>query len=145
MFNKVQILGTMTKDIELRDTQSGVVIGSFSIAVNDKYKSKSGEYIEKAHFFDVVAFSKTAENIANFFKKGSRMLIAGQLQQETWQNKDGQNRSKVVIKLESFEFIDRKSDNSQQTQTNKPPQYNAPQPQESSVPEIDIDSDEIPF
>ena len=61
MFNKVQILGTITKDIELRYTQGGVAIGSFSIAVNDKYKSQSGEYIEKTHFFDVVAFSKTAE------------------------------------------------------------------------------------
>jgi len=117
MFNKVSILGTMTRDVEIRNTPSGAVIGNFGIALNEKRKDKTGNYVEKAHFFDVVTFGSTAENISKFFRKGSRILIDGSLDFQQWQDKaTGEKKSKVGIKLNSFEFIDRKSDNQGQNQ-----------------------------
>ncbi len=111
MFNNVLIMGTMTDAIELRYTQSGKAIGNFNIAVNEVYKDQRGNKVEKAHFFNVSAFDKRAETINNFFGKGSRILINGSLVQEKWQDKnDGSNKSKVSIKLDSFEFIDKKDE-----------------------------------
>jgi len=149
--NKLQLLATITKDIELKYAQSGTCIASFSVAYNSKYKDQSGQYIEKASFFDVTAFGKTAENLQKFFHRGSRILIDGELDYQSWE-KDGQKRSKIGIKLHSFDFIDRKSDTQHQ---------DAPQPSQNAhahagtanqqaesgtpIPEIDIDTDQIPF
>jgi len=143
--NKLQLLATITKDIELKYAQSGTCIASFSVVYNSKYKDQSGQYVEKASFFDVTAFGKTAENLQKFFHKGSRILIDGELDYQSWE-KDGQKRSKVGIKLHSFDFIDRKADAPQQP--NQPQSgYQAPpqQAQASNIPEIDINEDEIPF
>jgi len=153
--NKVQILGTMTKDCELRYTQGGTAIGNFGIAWNEKIKDQAtGQYNDKAHFFDVTAWGKTAENINKFFKKGSRILLDGQLEFSQWE-KDGQKRSKVGVKVREFHFIDRKSDNQAQAPRQPQSNYSAPQQPQGSqnqqahsstpIPEIKIDSDEIPF
>jgi len=147
--NKIQILGTMVRDCELKYTNSGVCIGSFSIAHNSKYKDATGNYVEKVSFFDVTTFSKTAENISKFFHKGSRILIDGELDYQSWE-KDGQKRSKVGIKVNSFDFIDRKQDTPQQN--NQPQTYQPPpsqpaptQDQQGAIPSIDINEEEIPF
>lgn len=107
--NKVQILGTITRDINLTYTQSGSAIANFGIAYNDKWKGQDGQMQEKAHFFDVSVFGKQAEIISQFFNKGSRILIDGSLDFQSWE-KDGQKQSKVGIKMNGFSFIDRKSD-----------------------------------
>ncbi len=118
--NSIQILGTITRDIELRYTQSGTAIASFSIAYNEKRKQQDGSYNDIAHFFDVTAFGKSAENINGYFHKGSRILIQGSLDYQNWTDQQGQKRSKVGIKLERFDFIDRKADaQSNNTQTNQ--------------------------
>ena len=134
--NNIQILGNMTRDCELKYAQSGTAIGSFGIAVNKKIKNQSGGYDDKAMFFDVTAFGKTAENINKYFGKGSRILISGELEFQQWE-KDGQKRSKVGIVCQQFDFIDKKSDPQQEPQPMRQP---AP-----SVPVIDIDSGSIPF
>ena len=138
--NNIQILGNMVRDCELKYAQSGTAIGSFGIAVNKKIKNQSGGYDDKAMFFDVTAFGKTAENINKFFGKGSRILISGELDFQQWE-KDGQKRSKVGIVCHQFDFIDRKD------QSQAPPNdYSQPSPQPTSnIPEIDINEDEIPF
>ncbi len=137
----------MVRDCELKYAQSGIAIGSFGIAVNKKIKNQSGGYDDKAMFFDVTAFGKTAENINKFFGKGSRILISGELDFQQWE-KDGQKRSKVGIVCHQFDFIDKK-DQSQAPSNDYPPnaQYapkTAPQPT-SNIPEIDLDSSDIPF
>ena len=137
--NNIQILGNMVRDCELKYAQSGTAIGSFGIAVNKKIKNQSGGYDDKAMFFDVTAFGKTAENINKFFGKGSRILISGELDFQSWE-KDGQKRSKVGIICHQFDFIDRKDS----TQSNDSYRQPAPQPT-SNVPEIDIDEESIPF
>lgn len=123
--NNVQILGTITRDIELRYTQTGSAIANFGIAYNDKWKDAQGQMQEKAHFFDVSVFGKQAETINQYFTKGSRILIDGSLDFQSWE-KDGNKHSKVSIKMNSFSFIDRKSNN----QVNQQQQYNTQQPQQ---------------
>jgi len=135
--NTVVIMGNMTRDVELKYSQSGTAIGSFGIAVNEKKKDQSGNYIDVPMFFDVTAFGKTAENIQKFFGKGSRILLNGSLDFQQWE-KDGQKRSKVGIKAFSFDFIDRKSDAAPQ------PSPQAQQPAQQ-VPVIDVDEASIPF
>ena len=131
--NKVQILGTITRDVEIKFTQTGTAIGSFGIAYNEKRGDK-----EVSMFFDVTAFGKTAENIQKYFSKGSRILIDGSLDFQQWE-KDGQKRSKVGIKVNGFDFIDRKSELSRDIS-----QSTQPTPQSSQVPEIDV-NEELPF
>lgn len=131
--NSVNILGTLVRDVELKYSQSGTAIGNFSIAVKDGYNK------DKTHFFDVVAFGKQAETINTYFNKGSRILINGELNQETWE-KDGQKKSKVTIKLNGFTFVDKKSESNNQPQQ----QYNRNDHVEE-VPTIEINEDEIPF
>lgn len=143
--NKVQILGTMTKDCELKYANSGTAIGSFGIAYNEKRKDASGNYNDVAMFFDCTAFGKTAENINKFFGKGSRILLDGSLDFQQWE-KDGQKRSRVGIKVNQFDFIDRKSDTQPSQAPSGNPAPQAPQPT-SNVPEINMDDDmnSIPF
>ncbi len=114
--NTVIILGTITKEIEVKYTQSGAVIASFSVAYNERYKDKTGQQVDKAMFFDVTAFGKQGETINQYFHKGSRILIEGSLDFQSWKTQDGSNRSKVGIKLNGFTFVDRKSDNPQPSQ-----------------------------
>ncbi len=168
--NKVQILGTITRDVELKYAASGTAIGSFGIAYNEKRKQADGSYADKAHFFECTAFSKTAENINSYFRKGSRILIDGSLDFQSWVAQDGSKRSKVVIIVQRFDFIDRKSDNpaqqqqhqygqqpaqqqyqqaAQQTQqqaTAQPPvQQQQTQPTQQTIPVIQVEDEEIPF
>ena len=127
--NKVQILGTITRDVELRYTQSGSAIANFGIAYNDKWKDQSGQVKEKAHFFDVSAFGKKGEALNQYFSKGQRILIDGSLDFQQWE-KDGQKHSKVSIKLDNFDFIERKDGASGQQQGG----YQAPQQQQQYQP-----------
>ena len=139
--NKIQILGTITRNPEIKYTQSGAAICSFGIAYNDTYL-KDGNKVDKAHFFDVTAFGKTGENINKYFHAGSRILIDGSLSYEQWE-KDGQKRSKVGIKLNGFDFIDRKSDN--ENQGTQQPRQQQERPAHAQVPDLQLDDSEVPF
>ena len=139
--NTVALLGNITNDINIKYTKDGATIASFSIAVNRKYRKADGTMAEEVSFFDAVAFGKTGEVIGQYFGKGSRILITGRLKQERWTAQDGTNRSKVVIVVDGFDFIDRKTEEAYR------PNNHQPRPQESpaELPEIDVDEDEIPF
>ena len=152
--NKVQILGTMTKNVELKYSQSGSAIGSFGIAYNERYRDKNGQQVDKAMFFDVTVFGKQAETVNQYFSKGSRILIDGSLDFQSWKAQDGTNRSKVGIKMNGFSFIDRKSDTPQANNDdpnrhnisgdmNKPAQHQQPN-QQAAMPDM-IQEEEIPF
>jgi len=103
--NLVILKANLTRDVEVRYLQTGTAIASFGVAVNRKWKDDQGNQKEEVSFFDVDAWGKTAETIAQWFKKGSPILITGRLKQETWDDKQtGQKRSKVKIVLDRFEF-----------------------------------------
>ena len=106
--NSVNIIGRLTRDIELKSTAGGTTVGKASIAINRRVK-RGGEWTEEGNFFDVVMFGKTAENIAKYAGKGKQIGISGELEQQRWE-KDGQQRSKIVIIANSVQLLGGKSD-----------------------------------
>ena len=107
--NNIQIIGTITKDIELKETSSQVKYTRFSIAVNRKFANQNGEY--ETDFFNVVAWRKTAEFISNYFGKGKRIAISGNLQTGKYTDKDGNERTSTEIVANEVFFIDKKEEN----------------------------------
>ncbi len=105
-FNRVVLAGNLTRDPELRFTQSGVPVCDFGIAVNQR--RSDGE--EQAHFFDVTAWRGLGETIANYKKKGDPILVEGKLQYRSWEAQDGSRRSKVDVVADNVQFLGRGGD-----------------------------------
>ena len=104
--NVVVLGGNLTRDIELRYTQTGTAVASFGLAVNKKYTS-NGENREDVSFFDIDVWGKTAEVCNSYLKKGSGVVVQGELKQESWQQQDGQKRYKVKVVANSVQFLPR--------------------------------------
>ena len=102
---KAVVCGNLTRDPEMRTTQSGTSVCSFGMAVNRVRKDASGNNIEEVSFFDIVAWGKLGETIAQYLKKGDPALISGRLSQRSWEDKNGGKRSTVEIVVEDFNFI----------------------------------------
>ena len=106
-FNKVILMGNLTRDPELRYTPKGTAVARIGLACNRKWKSETGEMKEEVTFVDVDAFGKTAETIGQYLKKGRPILIEGRLRYETWEDKQTkQKKSKLGVVLETFQFLD---------------------------------------
>jgi len=104
--NKVMLIGNLTRDPELRYTPTGVGIVSFGIAVNTPMgKDNNGNKKTETLFVDVVAFKKQAEVIAEYLKKGSLIYLEGRLRYRTWEDQQGNKRSKHEIILSNFQFL----------------------------------------
>jgi single-strand DNA-binding protein len=103
-FNKVVLMGNLTRDPELRTIPSGQNVASFSLAVNRSWKNASGEQQEAVDYIDCNIWGKPAEIITQYMKKGSAILVSGRLQQRTWEQ-EGQKRSKVEVVVEDFNFV----------------------------------------
>ncbi len=106
-YNKVLLMGNITRDIELRNLPSGNSVATIGLAVNRRWRDQqSGETREEVTFVDCEAFGKTAENIAKFFSKGRPIFLEGRLRLDSWQDKtDGSKRSKLRVVVDSFEFV----------------------------------------
>jgi len=106
-FNKVILVGNLTRDPELRYTPKGLAIAKIGVAVNRRWTSESGEQRDETTFVDVDAFGKQAETIGQYLKKGRPILIEGRLRLDQWDDKQsGQKRSKLSVVLENFQFLD---------------------------------------
>jgi len=103
-FNRVIFMGNLTRDVELRHLQTGTAVADISLAVNDRRKSASGEWVDEVSFFDVTLWARTAEVAAQYLSKGSPLLVEGRLKQETWE-KEGQKRSKVKVICEKMQML----------------------------------------
>lgn len=107
--NQVILLGRLTADVDLRATQSGKNVASFTLAV-DKMANQQKDGESSADFFDVTAWEKLAELMSQYTSKGSKVLVMGRLNQQTWEDKEsGKKRSKVVIVANDVTFLDAKS------------------------------------
>ena len=102
--NKVILIGRLTKDPELRHTPNGSAVASFSVANNRTYVS-AGEKKEMVSFFNCVAWTKLAELVSQYCKKGHRVGIEGRLQQRSWDDQDGNKRSTVEIVVDNVQFL----------------------------------------
>jgi len=106
--NLVVLRGNLTRDVEVKTLGSGTTVANFSIAVNRRFKNAKDELQEETSFIDCEAWGPKATNIEKLFRKGSSILISGSLKQERWET-DGQKRSKVLVRVENFEVLDRKA------------------------------------
>lgn len=103
-FNKVILLGNLTRDIELRHTQSGQALAKFGMAINRKW-SQNGEQKESTCFVDLTAWGRQAEVLAQYVKKGSQLFVEGRLEYSTWESQEGGKRSKLEVVVENFQFV----------------------------------------
>jgi single-strand DNA-binding protein len=131
LFNKIILIGNLTKDPELRYTPQGTPVASFRIAVTSKYR-QSDELKEETLFIDVVVFGKQAESCSQYLSKGRPVLVEGRLQERRWES-EGQQRSKCEVIAQTVRFMGRKTD--------VPP---APQDSDDSAPPEEI-TDLEPF
>ena len=154
--NNVTLLGTLTKNVELRYLPSGSALANLSLAHNKRFKRADGEYDERVLYVKASCFGKTAEVINQYFKKGSRILIQGELVLNTWTDNNGNNRQEHSILIEKINFVDKKN----QEQTKQAPQetkiiyeqsgetqviQNNNKNTNKNTAVIDIGDDEIPF
>ena len=112
MLNKVIIMGRLTRDPELRRTQSGTAVTSFTLAVDRDFKSQSGE--KETDFIDVVAWRNTGEFAAKYLAKGRMAAVEGRIQVRDWQDKDGNRRKSVEVVADNVYFADSKRDSKPQ-------------------------------
>jgi len=105
-FNKVILVGNLTRDPELRYTPKGTAVAKIGLAVNRVWTTETGEKKEDVTFVDVDAFGRTAENVAQYMRKGSPMLVEGRLKLDQWDDKQtGQKRSKLGVVAEIVQFL----------------------------------------
>jgi single-strand DNA-binding protein len=96
--NNVTVVGNCTRDPELRFTPSGQAVATFGLAVNRRWRNRqTNEFEEAVSFFDVTAWQQLAENVAESVQKGTRVIVAGRLDQRSWETQDGDKRSKIEI------------------------------------------------
>ena len=147
MYNKIILMGNLTRDVEIRYAKTNTPIGRVGIATSHKWKAKSGEKKEEVLFVDVTFFGRTAEIANQYLRKGSKVLLDGRLKLDQWTDEQGQKRSKHSVIVESIKMLDSKGDSDgysqpqAQTQPTEPTQPAAPR----VPPEVDINEDEMPF
>ena len=105
-FNKVILLGNLTRDPELRYTPQGAAVCEFALALNSVYTNKqTGQKVEEVSYIDLVAWGKTGETIAEYMKKGRQIMVEGRLKQDRWEAQDGKKMSKVRVTAENVQFV----------------------------------------
>src|SRR2546430_5451856 len=105
-FNKVILMGNLTRDPELRYTPKGTAVARIGLAVNRVWRTETGETKEDVLFIDVEAFSRQAETVGQYLKKGSPILVEGRLRMDTWDDKQtNQKKTKILVTAESVRFL----------------------------------------
>ncbi len=138
-FNKVTLLGNLTRDPELRTTPNGRSVCSFTLAVNRTWNNQQGEKQEDVSFFDCTAWGKAGEIINQYTQKGRALLVSGRLNQRTWEQ-DGQKRSKVDVVVEDFNFI---SDGNRGGDRGTSPSSSEPAPKKTSSSKTNKPTDDV--
>jgi len=118
--NSVILIGNLTRDAELKYTAQGSAITKMSIAVNKRVK-KNEEWVDEAHFFDLVQWGKRGESLAQYLTKGKKIAVAGELEQQRWTDKEGKTKSKIVVNVQEIELLSahEKSEQATQPKTNR--------------------------
>lgn len=143
MYNKIILVGNLTRDVELRYLPSGSAVAKIGIATNRRFKKQDGSQGEEVCFVDVNLFGRTAEIANQYLKKGSKILIEGRLVLESWTDQSGQKRSKHSVTAESLQMLDGKGSSESYSEDDDTIHEPAQKPQKRRASEID--DDEIPF
>ncbi len=110
MYNKIILVGNLTRDVEVKYSASNLAIGNTGIAVNRKFKNQIGEQKEEVLFVDLSFFGRTAEIANQYLRKGSKVLVEGKLKLDQWTDKTGMKRSKHSVTVESMQMLDSKQE-----------------------------------
>ena len=106
--NKVMLIGRLGKDPELKYAANGTPVTSFTMATDESYTDREGNRVDKAEWHRVVVFSRQAENVANYLRKGSLAYVEGSLQTRDWEDQNGQKRYTTEVKAQRVQFLDPK-------------------------------------
>ena len=147
MINNVTLVGRLTKDVELKYTPSNVANVSFTLAVNRTFKNANGE--RESDFINCVIWRKSAENFANFVKKGALIGITGRIQTRNYENQQGQRVYVTEVIADNFQMLESRSQQQSQPQQSKQqsstPNFGRDSDPFSSDSPMDLNSDDLPF
>ncbi|HCA39035.1 MAG TPA: single-stranded DNA-binding protein, partial [Phycisphaerales bacterium] len=104
--NKVFLMGNLTRDVQLKHTANNTAIANFGLAVNRRYRNSNGEMQEETTFVDCEAWARTAETMSKYLSKGRPVFVEGRLRLNEWQDRDGNKRSKLLVVVDNFQFVD---------------------------------------
>ncbi len=152
-YNKVLLMGNLTRDIELRHTSANTPVANIGLAVNRRFKGQDGQQRDETTFVDCEAWGRTAEVMSQYLSRGRPVFIEGRLRLDQWQDQQGNNRSKLKVVVENFQFIDSRTDTPIDSHTAGPadtgggsPDTPIPQTRSNrSEPATSIEEDDIPF
>ena len=141
--NKVFLIGNLTADPELRYTPSGTAVADLRLAVNREYNTKDGERRSEVAYIDVVVWARQAENCSQYLSKGRPVMVEGRLQLDTWENQQGEKRSKLRVVAENVQFLGGRPQERSESKSGVTTQKSAPQ--DDFEAGEDIGEDDIPF
>jgi single-strand DNA-binding protein len=138
-YNRVVLIGNLTREPELRYTPNNTAVCDFGLAVNRNYQDSSGEWQEDTAFVDITVWGRQAENASQYLDKGNRVFLEGRLTFDSWENDAGENRSKLSVTAERLSFLDSVPEDAE-------PGGDADSPDEI-LDDVDVDEteDDIPF
>ena len=140
-YNRVLLMGNLTRNPEIRYTPSGTAVADLGLAINESYKNKAGEMVEQTCFVDVVVWGRQAETSSEYLQKGSPVFVEGRLQLDQWESQEGEKRSKLRVRADRVQFL---GTSGKSTEFSAAPAASAPQ--EASQPSAaPADDDDVPF
>jgi len=142
-FNRVLLLGNLTRDPILKTLPTQTQVCEFGLAVNRKFRTPAGENRVDTVFVDCAAFGKIADTIVHYCQKGRPLFVEGRLRYDSWEDKAGAKRSKLSVVVENFQFVGSRD---RANQTAPPPGKGDPQRLQTRRPEpVSVKQDDVPF
>ena len=144
--NKVIISGNLVRDPDTRILENGNHLAKMSIANNQRYRDKNGEWQEKTCYVNIIAWRKTAELVSEFCRKGSPVLVEGELVFNSWEDRDGNKRNQLEVNARRIQFLEKKGQNSSYRKDSTELPGSAPgNIEHDSLPGPMVQDDDIPF
>ena len=144
-FNRVVLMGNLTRDVEVRYLQSGMAVADIGLAVNDRRKNQAGEWVEEATFVDITLWGRTAEVAGEYLSKGSAILVEGRLKLDSWES-DGQKRSKLKVVGERMQMLGGRGGGSESSPGGQQSESNFSEPASAAAAgDGGTSPDDIPF
>jgi len=148
-YNRVMLMGNLTRNVELKYTPSGTAVSDLGMAVNESFKNKAGETVEQVCYVDVVVWGRQAETAAEYLHKGSPVFVEGRLQLDQWENQQGEKRSKLRVRADRVQFLGSPGKGTEYASApaaaSAAPAAGTPPPAAPAAPEAADDDDDVPF